>query len=570
MNKTASTDLPFAQGLAIAAALMSAGVVSAQTAPDAGSLLRQIEQQRRLAPRPEAPPAPSLATPQPMQSLDRATVTVSTFRFAGNTRLSEQALAASVAGLLNRPLGFPELQGAASAVATAYREAGWVVRAFLPQQDITSGQVTIQIVEAAFGAVRVEGEPTRVSATRLKGMVESAQAPGTLVNGDSLDRALLLVDDLPGISATGRLVEGRKQAETDLVLSVSDDRLASADVAIDNTGSRSTGSTRASANLSLNSALGLGDQGGALLLRTQGSTYGRAAYSLPLGSNGWRLGLNASHMTYRVVTPEFAPLDVRGTSSTAGLEASYPLLRSRQKNINLAANLDDKRFDNRSAGATTTRYKVTLASLGLNGNLYDNLGGGGANNASIALVQGRVNLAGSPNQAADAASTRTAGRFNKLRYSAARQQSVTPRIALFASLSGQMAGKNLDSSEKFYLGGAGGVRAYPSSEGSGSEGQLLNLEVRTRLPANFDLTGFYDWGSVRVNKNNNIAGAATLNRYALHGVGVSLGWSGNNGLSIKAVLARRLGNNPNATANGNDQDGTLQKQRFWLQASMAF
>ena len=37
-------------------------------------------------------------------------------------------------------------------LAAAYREAGWVVRAYLPQQDIAGGTVTIQIVEAIFGA----------------------------------------------------------------------------------------------------------------------------------------------------------------------------------------------------------------------------------------------------------------------------------------------------------------------------------------------------------------------------------------------------------------------------------
>jgi hemolysin activation/secretion protein len=566
--KTASSHCHAARGLAVAATLMGLGAASAQSVPDAGTLLQQIEQPRRFTLPPATPSAPAL--PAPMQSLDGATVTVSAFRFAGNTRMSYRQLIPAVASFLNRPIGFSELQTAASAVAAAYRESGWVVRVFLPQQDITSGTVRIQVVEAVFGAVRLEGEPTRVSAARLTAVVESAQPPGALVNGDALDRALLLIDDLPGIRATGRLVEGRQQAETDLVLSAADDRMASVDLLADNAGSRSTGRARVLANLGLNSPLGLGDLAGATLLHTQGSNYGRLAWSLPVGNGGWRLGANASHMAYKVVTPEFALLDARGTSSTAGLDASYPLLRSRLRNLYLAVNLDSKRFDNQSAGVTTTRYKVALASLALNGNLYDNLAGGGANNASLALVHGRVDLTGSPNQGADAATTRTDGSFSKLRYAAARQQSITPSIALYAALSGQIAGKNLDSSEKFYLGGASGVRAYPTSEGSGSEGQLLNIELRTRLPADFELIGFYDWGSVRVNKDNAIAGAAALNRYALHGLGVSLGWTGNAGLSLKATLARRLGSNPNATSTGTDQDGTLDKQRLWLQASLPF
>ncbi len=547
---------------------LTSSIATAQTAPDAGSVLQQIERQRSVPLPPQTPP--QFAPPAPLQSLGGATVTVTAFRFAGNRLLTPAQLAPAVKGFLNRPLSFSELQNAAIAVAAAYREAGWVVRAYLPQQDIAGGTVTIQIVEAIFGALRLDMQGARVSEARLRGIVQAAQPAGTPVNGDALDRALLLIDDLPGVAATGRLAEGRNQGETDLVLSVAAAPRASGDVSADNTGARSTGSARVVATVGLNSPFGLGDQASATLLHSRGSDYARAAYSLPVGSRGWRLGANVSHLKYRVVTPEFSQLDAHGDSTAAGVEATYPLIRSRLANLYVTLAYDAKRFDNLSAGVTSTRYKLRTSSVGLNGNVFDNRGGGGASSGSLMLVQGRVDLGGSPNEAADAASTRTAGSFTKLRYALARQQVVTESVSLYASLSGQAAGKNLDSSEKFYLGGAGGVRAYPASEGSGAEGQLLNLEARVRLPANVNLSGFYDWGSVHVNKHNAITGAALPNRYTLQGVGVSLGWMANFGLSVKATLAHRIGNNPNPTATGSDQDGTLDKNRFWLQASQPF
>lgn len=559
---------PHAAVCAVAVALMGSGIANAQTTPDAGALLKQIEQQRPVPLPPQS--APQFMPPPPLQSLGGATVTVTSFRFAGNTLLSAEQLMPSVTDFLNRPLSFSELQNAAIAVAGAYRKAGWVVRVYLPQQDIQAGIVTIQVVEAVLGAVHIEGESFRISEAQLKSVVETAQPLGMPVNGDLLDRALLLIDDLPGVNASGRLSEGQNQAETDLVLTMTDSLFMTGDVTVDNTGSRSTGSERVSVNVSLNSPLHIGDQASANLIHTQGSDYLRASYSLPVGSEGWRLGVNASHLSYKVVTPDASALDAQGTSTTTGVDVNYPLVRSRPKNLYLAFTFDQKSFDNRSAGASTTRYKTQIASVGLNGNLFDNLGGGGANTANIAFVQGRVDLAGSPNEASDAASTQTAGSFNKLRFGASRQQVLTDTVSLFAGLSGQIASKNLDSSEKFYLGGSSGVRAYPASEGGGSEGQLLNLEVRTRLQENLTLTGFYDWGSVLVNKNNNIAGASALNSYDLKGMGLSLGWTSNDGLNVKATLARRLGDNPNPTPNGNDQDGSLNVNRFWLQANMPF
>lgn len=553
----------------IAAALAFPSLAAAQSSPpDAGSLLQQLEQPRVVPLPPRA--APLLPVPPPLLSISGPTVTLSGIRFAGNSLLGSAELTPVVAGFLNRPLSFAELRGAATAVASAYRQAGWIVRVYLPQQDLADSVVTIQIVEARLGKVRQQGEALRIDAERLRRIVETAQATGAPVGADALDRALLLANDLPGVAVAGRLAEGENQAETDLVLEVVDQPMLSGEVSVENTGARSTGAARIATGLAVNSPLGIGDQADALLMHARGTDYVRLAYALPVGSAGWRAGVHASHMSYKVVTPEFGLLDAKGTSTAVGALASYPLIRSRLKNLYVSVGLDGRRFDNSSVGVTTTRYETRAASVALYGNLFDDLGGGGTNSAKIGFVHGRVDLDGSPNQAADAATTRTAGTFDVLRISAARQQRLTDTFSLYAGLAGQLASKNLDSSEKFYLGGIGGVRAYPVSEAGGSEGAIVNLELRARLPASFNASGFYDWGTVRVNKHRESAGAAALNRYSLQGAGVSVGWVASFGLTIKATLARRIGSNPNATFSGNDQDGSLKMNRFWLQASLPF
>ncbi len=546
----------------LAFTLLGVSAVSAQTPPDAGTLLQNIEKERQT-PLP-AQSAPQFLPPPAMQAIQGDTVVVKAFKFAGNTLMTAAQLETVLAGFLNRPLDFNTLKNTAVEVANAYRQAGWIVRVYLPQQDIQDGVVTIQIVEAVFGAVRFEGNATHVSQDQIKALVETAQPTGAALNSAALDRSLLLADDLPGTSSTGRLIEGQNQAETDLTLAIADTPRFAGDVGLDNTGSRSTGESRLTASLVVDSPAGWGDQAIANFIHTEGSDYLRAAYTLPVGSDGWRVGLNASHLSYEVLT--LGPAD--GSSSTLGLEARYPLLRSRLRNVYLQTSYDAKNFDNHAAGVLVSQYKTQALSLSLFGNLFDNWQGGGANNGFLTLVSGKVDLAGSPNEVADADSTQTAGSFRKWRYGVSRQQVITDSTSVYASLSGQMASKNLDSSEKFYLGGAYGVRAYPASEGGGSEGQLLNLELRTRLLDNFNLTGFYDIGSVTVNQNNDITGAAALNNFSLKGVGVSLGWTSSFGLSLKATLARRLGSNPNAIA-GNDTDGSLVKNRFWLQATMA-
>jgi hypothetical protein len=53
-------------------------------------------------------------------------------------------------------------------------------------------------------------------------------------------------------------------------------------------------------------------------------------------------------------------------------------------------------------------------------------------------------------------------------------------------------------------------------------------------------------------------------------VGICVAWVASFGRNLKATLARRIGSNPEPTSTGDDQDGSLIKNRFWLQASMPF
>ena len=150
-------------------------------------------------------------------------------------------LADAVSDFSNRPLDFSGLQNAALAVAAAYRNEGWIVRVYLPEQDVSSGTVTIQVVEARLGSVQIDGASRRISSGKIRRVVEDAQTPGAAVNSDALDRALLLVSDLPGVIASGRLSAGLTPAETDLILSIADAQMVNGKAYADNSGSRFTG-----------------------------------------------------------------------------------------------------------------------------------------------------------------------------------------------------------------------------------------------------------------------------------------------------------------------------------------
>ena len=78
---------------------------------------------------------------------------------------------------------------------------------------------------------------------------------------------------------------------------------------------------------------------------------------------------------------------------------------------------------------------------------------------------------------------------------------------------------------------------------------------------------------ITVNADNRFAGAAAPNSYSLDGAGLSLAWRGSNAVirpTLVATWARRLGSHPSPGSSGQDQDGSLDRDRLWLLGSLQF
>lgn len=544
--------------------------VRAQALPDAGSIRQQIEPPRALPLPPAA--APQRVTPPPeIQPPAGMTVRVKAFVLAGNTLLGSDQLNTVLAAFVGRDLGFEGLQAAADAVTAAYRQAGWIVRVYLPEQDVSEGTIALQVIEARFGGVRFEGEPSqRLMRRELQSFVQRHQPTGEPLHASALDRALLLLDDLPGVSVAGSLASGSAEGDIALVLQTTDEPRVYGDVGLDNTGSRATGTQRQTASLNINSPGGRGELLSLNILHTRGSDYARVALTVPDGHNGLRLGLNASTMRYRLVegSESILALQIQGGSSSTGLDWNYPLVRSRLHNLYFAGGLENKAFasDNRNSSVADPKSRSDYATdslrLALSGNRFDEWGGGGANSVSVQLLWGRLTAMQAHSQI-----DTLERNYHKLSYSASRQQSLTPDHSLLLSLQGQHATQVLDSSEKFFIGGANSVRAYPVSELGGERGQLLSAEWRWRLPADWVLSAFVDHGRV---VSLPTAPGDPISRLSLRGHGVGLSWQGPQGLNARLTWSRRDGAHPKPTDSGTDSDGTLQLNRWWLTASLPF
>ena len=539
-----------------------------QLAPDAGSIMRETEQLRT----PQAPPlTPRVAPAVPVKpDPDALTFVVKKFNVTGVTLLPLVQVQSALKPWLDRPITFEELERALNAISELYQKDGWYVRPQLPAQDIVDGTVTINVIEGKLGRVDPGiNENMPLSAQRVQNFITARQQAGDPLNMDDLTRSLAILNEQPGVSAQAALAPSLDPGASDVVVETARLPSLSGSIQADNWGAKSTGYYRGTGNANWNNPTGIGDQLQANVMASEGTLYGRLAYNAPVGYDGWRANASFSALQYKLLG-EFATLNNKGRATTATLGLSYPVIRAATGNLTLSINASNSEYVNEYSLDTIkvdTKRRVTLGSLGLSGDESDGWMGGGFSLASLTMTSGYTNLAGTrANQIADRLGVNSQGTFATLAGNGARLQRLTDSTSLWVSLSGQWASQNLDSSQKFSLGGPQGVRAYPVYEATGDQGWLATVEARWDFYPGAQASVFYDMGWIQQFKSTtHLTELLSPNTYNLKGWGVGLSYNYNNLLSMKVMMASRIGGNPGANpVTGADGDGTNDTTRFWF------
>lgn len=560
---------------------LAVNLALAQTAPpDAGSLLNQQQRQDRPQTRPDSN-APLVQAPLP-EAQDEAgfRARIDRVRFSGAEGLvDDAALQPVVADALGRSLSHAQLQALAQRVSAALQARGYLLaRAYLPRQDLSEGELEIAILigrlQSAPGRVEVLSSDEALR-TRM-GAIADAALPDGPVRDDQLERALLLINDVPGVSARATLDKGAEPGTSRLLVSADTTPDWTGGIAVDNFSNRYTGEWRSSAWAAVNRPLDREDLLGVSLAHSSGSDLLGLNYALGLNPSGLRANFAGSWMRYDVGA-EFKPLQLEGSAATFSAGLSYPLLRSRERNLWVSVDAEYKELTDKALGQTLRERELGKVTTMFSGSLWDGWWGGGYTGLSAGWVLGRVGLDNEADRIADSLSAHTRGSFNKLLWRVERTQSLggLSNWGLYVGANGQIGSKNLDSSEKFLLGGPSGVRGLPVGEASGDSGWLANAELRRdfqfaeRLNAQALL--FVDHGRVRQHIEPWIGSVMpwSENGYGLSSAGVGLNLQGDR-WTFRSAWAHRLGGNRGSSATGLNADGLRDDHYLWLQASLRF
>lgn len=526
----------------------------AQVPPDAGQTLQQL-QPPIAAPRESQP----LKIQAPLDSAPiapgGAAVILNTVKLSGNSVFSEETLRAALGDVTGKTFDLAGLRGLAQRITDVYQAGGYpFARAILPPQDLANGDLRIEVIEGRYGVVQAQGDDS-VLAQQASAFLDGL-LPGSVIASAPLERAALLLDDLPGIQTSATMRPGTQAGTGDLIVQVARDQRVRGDIGLDNAGSRYTGKNRVRANVDINSPFLLGDQLTVRALLSEEKLWlGSLGYSLPLGTSGLRGNVGYSHTSYELAK-EFASLHANGTAKVASAGLSYPILRSQKANLTLIATYQSKDLhDNRDSTRTYESKSSQSMPLALQFDYRDAFDG--ITYGSASWTPGKLKLDAGLTAVDDYKSN---GRFHKVNLDVVRLQSLPAGFNLMAHLSWQQANKNLDSSEKLSLGGASGVRAYPSGEATGDEGGLAQLELRYDAGA-YTPYAFMDAGRITVNAKPVVAGD---NRRSLSGGGLGLryqrqAWSADVALAWRSIGGRSL-----------SETNSDPKPRVWLNVEYRF
>lgn len=541
-----------------------ASVAGAQVPPpDAG----RIQEQLRAPELPKKPAAPQIRIEPPRgeAKADSAPFFVSAFRVTGATVFPEERLVALL-GEPRRAMRLAEVQALADRITQLYRSQGYIVaRALIPAQNVRDGVVELRVVEGRYERIDISNA-SDISERRLRALLGDVREDA-IVHGPTLERAVLLISDLAGIQPKATLEAGTQPGFTNLILEVVPTPFAQYDLSVDNAGSLYTGRYRLSGGAMLNSPLHIGDRLSVRAL-TSGANLGsvQLAYDAPLGYTSLRAGVFAAHTQYKL-GDRFAALDASGSARSYGATLVYPAVRT--ADINLRAQLAAERrelVDRIGAFGTTNDKSMNLLRWGGSGDARDGLLGGGLTAFQALLTQGRLTLHSPDFVVSDAATAHTQGDFRKLSLAANRLQTVTEKLRLTLAYTGQLAADNLDSSEKFSVGGITAVRAYPPGEAAGDDVHLLQIELRYdagswrggRLTPSFFLDHAYSrlnhrlWDGFNGNNVRRLSDFGLGTEWAIPGAWFVRGW-----------YAHKLGGEA-ATAEPD------RAARLWLQAGLLY
>ena len=506
-------------GLAVVIAISALCTTGAATAQIPGGLPSTVEPGRdRSSPAIPAQPKFDFRIETPSRSsvpraVDEIRFRLNGIQINGAVTLPASSFSGLYQKLIGKDVSLSDILDVAGEIENQYRRAGYIlVRAFVPPQRVADGIFMINVVEGFIANVVIEGGKAGTR-NRIRTYLEPARTSKPL-QLRAIEEALLLANDLPGVTAAGVL---RPSPDTvgasELVVTMPDNPIAGR-FAIDNRGSRYSGLWSATANVTINSVFDDEDQiegsaAGTLDASPLRRAFGQLRYRRPVGEQGGLLSMIGT-ITHGEPGSTLQAFNVLTDSWAVGPRFTFPLKRTRAETILLEAGFTAQSARVNILGTPLSHDDWRVLDFGIsylsNGFL------GGAWVANLDVAQGLPILGASDNGAPDL--SRVGGRVDFTKFSGGMRftRPIAGPFEIMLAAQGQYAVNPLLIGEQFAFGGSQIGRGYDTGGITGDHGVGGTVELRydpqLRIPAVQALQpyAFYDKAGVWNVQNNGLPG----------------------------------------------------------------
>lgn len=515
----------FAVGSGMAATLFIAAAFGAQAQTAQQDIEARTE---RVEPRPEAFDGPSVqfTSQRPPANAEDIAFDLNGVVIEGATLYDEATLAALYENKTGGEVTLLQVFDIAGAIQQLYREDDYVfTRVVVPAQDIEGGVVRIEVIEATIEDVAVEEPDSPVGP--VTALVEDMIAPLiglTNPTGAFLERTLLNINEIPGMqraTAVPQAGASGKRGALSLFINVERDPFE-AIIFGDNRQVPGVGRGIIGGSATFNSWSRAGDtttisyfnsfgyltdedsppgDGGVGDLDERNTV--QLEHSRYIGGDGLQI---KGRVLYSRTRPgdDLSEIGLQGETLLAGVEASYPLFRSRQVSLNGAVGVDlyNSETDVSQGAFNIADDRLRLAYARFDGLIRDSLG------YTKFTIEGRqgLNVLNASDPDTDDFLSRNDGRgdFSTLNASIERLLNINDDLSLLLKAAGQISATPLLASEEFAIGGLTYGRGFDPSEFTGDDGFGLSAEFRYNQPVEFmdflfdaEFYAFTDYGYVR-------------------------------------------------------------------------
>lgn len=451
--------------------LVSVSVMAAPApaAPTPGQVQSTLPTKNPM-PKPASGPAIGKSAPTPSGvAPGGGSVTVTGFTFQGNTAIPSAELQAQVASYIGQSLTLSQLYDVADVLTRYYRDKGYgLAYVSLPAQTLKGGNVRFEVLEGHIGKINIQGNQ-RVRTSVLQRRATGLNSGDVYTNG-AADRAVTLMNDIPGEQVRAVLSPGSDYGTSDVLFNV-DERATSGDISVDDYGRDVIGRWRVNADFDINSLTGAGDQLGAGITHSQDNllNFGKLTYSIPTGTSSV-LTANYNRAFYHVKGGAFAAASVEGSTQNAGLNWLDASERTHDKSFYWGLGLN---YNNaRSLSGVTETLSTNILLLQLTTFYTHTYGDQSVYTFSTNFwTNGKSNSDGLHKDAEKA----------RLQLDTSWEKPFAQVWSFVAQGTAAYSADPLVDSDKYSLGGPGNVRGFQSAEVRGDNGLFGSLELQRFL-----------------------------------------------------------------------------------------